>query len=207
MSASSAPSDRLTTRDRQRLETRDRIFEAALAEFRRVGAAAAQIDAITRAAGVARGTFYVHFSSKDDVLHELRRRIEARIQTRLEAQDLESADLRRLLGLLCAAVLDEQEDPALVREVMASAVRQPAAAGWAEPAYLEIVTRHLGRQQSQGRLRADCDPGEVAEVFMTSLFGFLTGVDRPPRERRSAIRRLLDFFIDGVAPRDPGGRP
>ncbi len=51
-------------RDRQRLETRARVYEAAVDEFRREGFARAQVDRIVAAAGVARGTFYFHFPSK-----------------------------------------------------------------------------------------------------------------------------------------------
>src|SRR5437016_9738185 len=70
-------------RTRQRLETRDRIFAAALAEFRRVGVAAAEIEDIVRAADVARGTFYLHFPTKDHVLMELLRRQQRDLGERL----------------------------------------------------------------------------------------------------------------------------
>src|SRR5262249_56340205 len=73
------------SRTRQRLETRDRLFEAALAEFRRAGVAAAEIERIVRAAGVARGTFYLHFPTKDHVLMELLRRKQAVLARRLAA--------------------------------------------------------------------------------------------------------------------------
>ena len=62
------------SRTRHRLKTRDRVFAAALAEFRRVGVASAQIEDIVKTAGVARGTFYLHFPTKDHVLMELLRR-------------------------------------------------------------------------------------------------------------------------------------
>src|SRR5215470_11560344 len=70
-------------RTRQRLETRDRIFEVALAEFRRVGVSAAEIERIVKAAGVARGTFYLHFPTKDHVLIELQRRRQSALAERL----------------------------------------------------------------------------------------------------------------------------
>jgi len=65
------------SRARQRAETRERIFETALREFRDVGFAAAQIDRIAKHAGIARGTFYFHFPTKDDVMLELARRVNA----------------------------------------------------------------------------------------------------------------------------------
>src|ERR1700747_1676263 len=70
---------KLRRRDKQREDTRNRLFEAALAEFRRVGFANAQIDDIVRAAGVARGTFYFHFPTKEHVLVELERAEEVKI--------------------------------------------------------------------------------------------------------------------------------
>src|SRR2546428_13076417 len=85
------------SRTRQRLETRDRIFEAALAEFRRVGVAAAEIEDIVRAADVARGTFYLHFPTKDHVLMELLRRQQRELGERLRSARVPStrAFLRR----------------------------------------------------------------------------------------------------------------
>src|SRR2546423_15430004 len=89
-------------RTRQRLETRDRIFAAALAEFRRVGVAASEIEDIVRAADVARGTFYLHFPTKDHVLMELLRRQQRALGERLRSARAPStrAFLRRAGDLL-----------------------------------------------------------------------------------------------------------
>ncbi|MGH3296389.1 MAG: helix-turn-helix domain-containing protein, partial [Trebonia sp.] len=55
----------------RRRETRERVYTAAVTEFRRVGMAAADVSVITGEAGVARGTFYFHFPTKEHVLAEL----------------------------------------------------------------------------------------------------------------------------------------
>ena len=52
---------------------------AAIAEFKRSGIAAADVGAIVAAAGVAHGTFFFHFPTKEHVLLELERREEERI--------------------------------------------------------------------------------------------------------------------------------
>ena len=54
-----------------------RLFDAAVAEIDRSGMAGADISAIAHAAGVARGTFYFHFPTKEHVLVELERDEEA----------------------------------------------------------------------------------------------------------------------------------
>jgi len=66
-------------RDAQRQQTRQRVYAAALAEFKRTGMAAADVGDIAAAAGVARGTFYFHFPTKEHVLAELERHEEARL--------------------------------------------------------------------------------------------------------------------------------
>jgi AcrR family transcriptional regulator len=52
-------------REIRRLETRARLFDAALAEIGRSGVAGADVSAIASAAGVVRGTFYFHFPTKE----------------------------------------------------------------------------------------------------------------------------------------------
>lgn len=70
-------------REAQRRRTRQRVYAAALAEFKRTGMAAADVGDIAAAAGVARGTFYFHFPTKEHVLAELERHEEARLVAQL----------------------------------------------------------------------------------------------------------------------------
>ena len=70
-------------REARRLETRARLFDAALAEISRRGLAAADVSAIAAAAGVVRGTFYFHFPTKEHVLIEVERNEETRIISEL----------------------------------------------------------------------------------------------------------------------------
>jgi AcrR family transcriptional regulator len=51
--------------------TRQRLREAALAEYERYGVAAASIDRITEAAGYSRGAFYANYESKFELALEL----------------------------------------------------------------------------------------------------------------------------------------
>jgi len=72
-----------TGRDAQREQTRERVYAAALAEYKRTGMAAADVGDIAAAAGVARGTFYFHYPTKEHVLAELERHEEARLVAQL----------------------------------------------------------------------------------------------------------------------------
>jgi AcrR family transcriptional regulator len=56
-------------------DKRVRLLEAAEAVFVERGIARATVDEITGRAGVAKGTFYLYFTSKDEVVQALQRRL------------------------------------------------------------------------------------------------------------------------------------
>ena len=98
-------SSTLSVRDAQRLETRARLFDAAVAEIGRSGLAGADVSTIAAAAGVARGTFYFHFPTKEHVVVEVERAQEAKIVARLGTRQRERTDLLSVLSLLVREVL------------------------------------------------------------------------------------------------------
>jgi AcrR family transcriptional regulator len=63
-------------RDKQREETRRRLYHAALEVFARDGVDSCRIEDIAQKAEVSRAAFYFHFPTKDDVLLELLRESE-----------------------------------------------------------------------------------------------------------------------------------
>src|ERR1700758_5778821 len=97
-SAMTTREDKPNGREVERRETRQRVYTGAVAEFRRVGMAGADVSVIAREAGVARGTFYFHFPTKEHVLAELERHEEARLATQLEKFLARPHDLRRALA-------------------------------------------------------------------------------------------------------------
>src|SRR5256885_9132604 len=78
------PQVKPSARETRRLQTRQRILGAAIAEFKRSGMVGADVSAIVAAAGVAHGTFFFHFPTKEHVLLELELREEQRIAKQLD---------------------------------------------------------------------------------------------------------------------------
>jgi AcrR family transcriptional regulator len=197
---SNALADAYPSRTRARLETRSRVFEAALAEFRRVGVAAAQIEDIVRAAGVARGTFYLHFPTKDHVLLEVLRRKEGGVAAEL-AREIERslADFLRLTVERMAEVATD-EDADILPDVLAMVARSEPALAESDVALVEVVTRFLVRAQARGEVRCDVPAGELASVFLSGLFGvLLSKAGRQARGLKSALQRAADVFVRGLA--------
>src|SRR5271170_6340603 len=66
-------------------ERRDELLNAAQRLFLKHGVGSTTIEQITSGAEVAKGTFYLYFSSKDDILAALRDRFGQGLLTRIKA--------------------------------------------------------------------------------------------------------------------------
>ena len=164
-------------REAQRLQTRARVFDAALAEFGRSGLAGADVAAIAAAAGVARGTFYFHFPTKEHVLVELERAEEAKIVATLDTRAAAHDDLLSLLTLLVRHVLaaEERLGPVVFKDMLGlhfSATR-PIEAELGEHPLAGFVIAAIADAQAAGRVSRDADPGELGVIFLTGLFALL----------------------------------
>jgi len=187
-------------RTKQRLETRDRIFSAALSEFRRVGVAAAEIEDVVRAAAVARGTFYLHFPTKDHVLLELLRRQQRQLGERLHrARSLRlRAFLRRAVDLMVENAVRES---ALYHELFAVIARHADEMRSEASALVEVLVDYFAECQRAGAVRRDLTPLELTSVFLPAVYGLLQmKLDSPRTELRQALGRVVDIFVRGVAP-------
>src|ERR1700751_4696598 len=107
-------------REAQRLQTRARVFDAAVAEFGRSGLAGADVAAIAAGAGGARGTFYFHFPTKEHVLVELERAEEVTMVAKLTTRAFEPGDLMSMLTELAHEVLaaEKRLGPVVFREML-----------------------------------------------------------------------------------------
>ena len=165
------------SREAQRLETRARLFDAAVAEIGRSGLAGADVSAIAAAAGVARGTFYFHFPTKEHVLVELERAEEAKIVARLDTQTTEPGDLASMLTLLVRQVLaaERRLGPVIFRDMLGlhfSSTR-PVEDELREHPLAEFVIAAIAEAQDCGTGAQDADAGELGVIFLTGLFALL----------------------------------
>ena len=183
-------------REQQRAATRERLFEAALAEFRRCGFERASVAEIARAAGVSRPSFYAHFPTLDHVLFELTWRLSLEIVRRLAT----AADLRETLDRLVEGLIAAEQtvdDPALFREMISVFARRPAAPGidGDEIPVLTELMRRFERARAAGELRAGMAPRQAARLCLSGVFGHLLGVDASPDERRTDLRALFSLYV------------
>lgn len=175
-------------RERSRRETRRRLIEAGKKLFARRGFARTRATDISREAGVAVGTLYVHFTDKEALLREIlfqgfaeihavvRRIADTKYAT---VRESERAHAEALVGYAAEA-------PALFQILFSTEVTTIAAGA----ELLEFVTAHqeerLREGMAEGYFRADLDPAVAAHAVIGMLIQVLhwwtQDPSRAPRE-------------------------
>lgn len=166
---------------------------AAIAEFKRSGMAEADVGAIVAAAGVAHGTFFFHFPTKQHVLLELERREEERIAKQLgryadSARSL-SAVLQEAVRLVLG--LERRLGAILFKDFLALHFSQsrPADESNAHPVIVRVA-QEIERAQQAGRVAADVNPMNSAVFFLLGLYALLTTTHEWPTQGS-----MLDDYV------------
>jgi AcrR family transcriptional regulator len=192
----------LGVREAQRLATRARVFDAALAEIGRSGLAGADVAAIATAAGVVRGTFYFHFPSKEHVLAELERAEEAKIVSKLGIEMTQPGDLIAMLSLLIRQVLaaERRLGPVVFRDMLGlhfSATR-PVEDELTEHPLAQYLIDVFASAQAAGQICRDAEPGELGVIFLTGLFALLATGLGPSRARAALLDTYVTTIVQGM---------
>ncbi len=195
------PQVKPSAREARRLQTRERILGAAIAEFKRSGMAGADVGAIVTAAGVAHGTFYFHFPTKEHVLLELERREEARVATEL-ARFLETThDLTAALTEVVRLVtgLEQRLGSQLFKELLALhfSPSRPESDDWTDHPVIVLLVREIERARGDGEVHPEVDAFYSATFFLLGIYGLLTTTDSPDT-RDTMLAKLVASAVLGL---------
>jgi TetR/AcrR family transcriptional repressor of uid operon len=198
------PQVKHSARETRRLQTRQRILGAAIAEFKRSGMAGADVGAVVAAAGVAHGTFYFHFPTKEHVLLELERREEARIAAELARFLGNNHGLDTTLAEVTHLVLGLERllGSRLFKEVLALhfSPSRPEFDGWTDHPVIVLLVREIERARGDGEIHPEVDAFYSATFFLLGIYGVLTTTDSSDiRERMLA--KLVVSAVRGLGVR------
>ena len=99
-------SKHLSRQDKRTRATKQRLLDAASELFAQKGIDLTTIDDITQGADVAKGTFYYHFTDKNEVISELIRQVMAELVRLMEERCLAATDLTSLLESIIQIHID-----------------------------------------------------------------------------------------------------
>jgi AcrR family transcriptional regulator len=191
----------VSTRERQRQETRQRIYECALAIFRRDGVAACRMDDIAKAAGVSRGAFYFHFPTKEHVLLERMRETETQICEALEALPPD-APIDRVLATLNAELAAIWEpDPHLLPELAGAALRFTATtmSDQESTALRAVLAERFRAAGERGEIEARLPPQILGDFYLgNTLGGLLAWYGNPVLPLSGVLGAVTELFWNGA---------
>lgn len=190
-----------TARGRRTLRS---ILDAAAAEFGEKGFHEGSISGITRRAGVALGSFYTYFDSKDAVFRALVRDMSDQVRDRVApalraAPDQLSAERAGLLEFLefvrdhkeIYRIIDEAEfvDPESFRAHYATTA--------------ERIAQRLSAAAERGELRADISEVHAWAIMGMNVFlGLRFGVWADETSAREVADTVADMLAHGLAARE-----
>jgi TetR/AcrR family fatty acid metabolism transcriptional regulator len=191
-------------------DKRERILDAAVRVLAKKGFHSTRVSEVAKAAGVADGTIYLYFKSKDELLVSLFEdrveRLLAFLQTDLPRSGSASDKLRRIIELQLGLLEDERD----LAEVLTVILRQSTKLmkKYAAPkfnAYLDSIARVVADGQATGELRDDVSPHLVARAMFGALDGIAMTWALGKADRGGLVRasgQLAQIVLRGLAPID-----
>jgi len=189
-------------------DKRERILDAAVRVFARKGFHATRVSEVAKAAGVADGTIYLYFESKDHLLISLfEHRVErllAYLETELPRAPRAAHRLQRIIELQLGLLEGERD----LAEVVTVILRQSTKLmkEYAAPkfnAYLDVIAGVIAEGQAAGELRDDVSPHLAARAVFGALDGITMTWALGKAEHGGLLRasgQLVEIVLRGLTP-------
>ena len=186
-------------------DKRTAIIRAAISVFAHNGYFNSKVADIAREAGVADGTVYLYFKSKEEILHSIFDRTvdEAVADARKQLDDIsDPREKLRQIARLHLERLGADRDLAVVFQVelrgSTKFMEEFSAAGFA--GYLALIRSTFEEGQRAGVFRPDLNAKIVAKILFGALDEMATNWILSPRRYKLApmADQVLDIFLNGV---------
>ncbi|CAN5826371.1 fatty acid metabolism transcriptional regulator FadR [soil metagenome] len=186
-------------------DKREAILRAAIKVFAQKGYFNSKVADIAKEAGIADGTVYLYFKSKEEILHSVfdRAMEEFIAEGKRELAEIEEADKRlQRIAQLHLEKLGADRDLAIVFQVelrgSTKFMEEFSGGGFAE--YLEIIQKTIQEGQKTGVFRKDLRPITAAKILYGALDEMVTNWILSKRAYPLApmADEVLKVFFGGV---------
>jgi AcrR family transcriptional regulator len=194
-------------RERHRVETRDRLFQAALKLFAERGYQETTVEAITEAADVGKGTFFNYFPTKEHVLASFGDERVAAIERAVEAARNQKGPVLPVVKTLTIDLAGQSsESAALLRAIHAAQASCLPVRGELQKRLRKarrLIAEILALAQQRKEIRRDVPPAELARLIQIIFHGVtLSWALNPDAGLRATTERVWGLIEPALA-----GRP
>ncbi len=163
------------SRQQRAQETRDRLFLAACDLFVANGYVGTTVDSIASRAGVAKGTFFVHFKTKDAVATQLiENQTAAARRARERAHAAGAGPIDAMVATVLALGKQAGASRMLSRAVLAATLESGEVAGDSSKLFrgiFELILADAREAKRRELLARNADPEQVAWSLLASYLG------------------------------------
>ncbi|HET7839366.1 MAG TPA: TetR/AcrR family transcriptional regulator [Rectinemataceae bacterium] len=184
------------SRQEQRGQTRARLIEAASSIMGRDGLLAARTADIAEEAGVAHGTVFTHFPTREDLLCAVIGELGSRLASRLHVLAEGGRELRGILEAHLAAL---SENEALYARLVAEGRSLPESARMSVVAIQSAISFHLGIVVERGTREGELRPMPLHLLFNTwigLIHHYLANGDLFAPDGDSVLLKFGDELLD-----------
>jgi AcrR family transcriptional regulator len=165
-----------TRRERKKRETRQKIFNAAIKLFKEHGFEATTIDMISEEADVARGTIFLHFTSKESILANWGYERLQEIEERREEWDYGESCKQRVLRIY--KILNEVniQNYDFIKVLIESSMKHRKVLESEKNVYFELrelFADLIEEAQEKGRLKSKFNPLVAANMLENIYYNAL----------------------------------
>jgi TetR/AcrR family fatty acid metabolism transcriptional regulator len=187
-------------------EKYQRILDAAVEVIAENGYFNSPVSAIAARAGVADGTIYLYFKSKDDVLRTAIdanfARFHERVKERFETLDDPRAQLEYLAELHLESGTVNRSMAILMQTEMRQSAKFIAEFSHHHLVrYIQVVREVVRRGQAQGVFRKDISDGMVAHCMFGAIDELLSSAVFTKRvyDAKTTAAQVIDVLLNGIA--------
>ncbi len=187
------------------VDKREAILRAATHVFAQKGYFNSKVSDVAAEAGIADGTVYLYFKSKDEILHSIFDRAMTKFisEGRREIEGLldPSEKLRRIAELHLERLGSDREMAVVFQVELRGSTKfmqEFSAAGFAE--YLDIIRGTIAEGQESGHFRTDIKPVVCAKIFYGALDEMVTNwiLSKKAYELGPMAQEVLKIFFGGI---------
>jgi TetR/AcrR family fatty acid metabolism transcriptional regulator len=185
----------------------DRIIDAAVRVFAETGYHGSQVSKIAREAGVADGTIYLYFKSKEDILVSLFRvrlgELVGKFKESVEASTTADGAIRKICELHYSE-LENNPDFAYVTqiELRQSSLELRKAIGQAIKPYIQLIEEVLVRGIEEGTFRQGIDVKLTRLLIFGGIDEVVTSwlISGRKYSLSAQINNTAEFFLKALKP-------
>lgn len=189
----------LTNRKRQAIQTKQRIFDTAKELFSKNSFETVTVDQIIEACGIAKGTFYYYYRSKDELLDSIERVPYADINQKIRELAGQPAAVRLRRYILLWFLQMEQDDVGFTGHWLKHAVDPDRkASGLRDDTKMDFDMEMIRQIYTDGIASGELSPDTPVDTLVAEIHFSMVGsaVYRCERKGDFAVMEWAERFAD-----------